>query len=130
MPISCLPAISFRRHRFHFLLLKKGLDNWAALPLSWPDMNKSPVAKVLLFIVAVLSVWSLVLCWTYFNRARQLQDMQIQVYRISQAQQGFQMLLNESAEYSKTHPAMDTLLRSIPGIQAAPSAAQKNPTNK
>ncbi len=91
-------------------------------------MNKSPVAKVLLFIVAVLSVWSLVLCWTYFNRARQLQEMQMQVGRIGAAQQGFQQLLNDAAEYSKTHPAMDSLLRSIPGIQAAPAAAQKPPS--
>ncbi len=78
---------------------------------------------MLLAIVAVLAIWSLILCYMYFGRARQIRDMQMYMTQINSRQQAFGMLVNDAAEYAKQHPAMDQLLRSIGVAKAAQPAA-------
>jgi len=92
-------------------------------------MNKSPLPKVFLAVLAVISIWSLVLCWQYDRRTRQLREAQSTITMLSSRQQLFRMLVNDSAEYAKRHPAMDQLLRSIntaPHASTAPVSATKS----
>jgi hypothetical protein len=100
--------------------LKNKIDKPQVMPLSWRPMNRSPLAKVLLAILAVIAFWSLGLCWSYFGHTRELRERQAQINNINQRQQIFGMLLNDAAEYSKLHPAMEPLLRSI-GNTPAPA---------
>ncbi len=76
-------------------------------------MNKSPLPKLLLAILAVIAVWSVVLCWVYIKRAKQVRDTQLMMNLMNSRQQLFGMLVNDSAEYAKHSPAMEQLLRSI-----------------
>ena len=98
--------------------------------LSCPvDMNKSPSMKVLLAIVTVLTLWSLILCFTYISRVRQYRALQMEAARLNNKQQGITMLVNEAVEYGKTHPAIEPILDSIrarataPATSAPPAAA-------
>ena len=80
-------------------------------------MNKSPLPKLLLAILAVIAGWSVVLCFQYVRRARQARALQSSTANLISWQQQWQQRLallgSESAEYAKQHPAMDQLLKSM-----------------
>jgi hypothetical protein len=92
-------------------------------------MNKSPLAKILLAILAVISIWCPFLCWSFFTGSREIRKCQAEINQVNFNQQIFQMLLQESAEYSKKNPAMETLLRSLnaPPPQAPAPSGAKSP---
>ncbi len=99
-------------------------------------MNKSPLPKLLLAILAVIAVWSVVLCFQYVSRARQARALQTNTARLINWQQEWQQRLallgSESAEYAKQHPAMDQLLRSMTAAahNGAPTATAPKQTAK
>jgi len=96
-------------------------------------MNKSPLTKVLLGVLAVLALWSLILCYTYINRARQLREMQATVNGINVRQQVLSMLVNDCVEYSKKNAAINHILQSIgvnPGAAPAAATAPAKPATK
>lgn len=90
-------------------------------------MNKSPGPKILLAILTMIAIASAMLCVLYIKRTKQLRNLQMLTTVMNSRQQLFGMLVNESAEYAKQHPAMDQLLRSInvpqPQRPSAPAAA-------
>jgi len=92
------------------------------LPLIWQIMNNSPLPKILLGILAIISIWSLILCWSYFKAVREARDLQLQMNAMNYKQQVFASLINESVEYSKKNAAIEPILRPILG-QPAPAAA-------
>ncbi len=85
---------------------------------------------MLLAILAVISIWSLVLCGLYLKRAKQVRDAQMTTNLLNSRQQLFGMLINDAAEYAKKSPAMDQLLRSINTAPrpAAPAAPANKPS--
>ena len=97
-------------------------------------MNKSPLAKVLLVILAVISIWSLLLCWKYFGKSRQLREKQMQINQVNFRQQVFGMMLNDAAEYSRHSVAMSNLLVSLstppPSVPANPAPSGLKPPGK
>ncbi len=76
-------------------------------------MNKSPLPKLLLAILAVIVVWSTILCGFYIKRTKEMRQMQWWTTQMTLRHQLFNMLVNDSAEYAKRNPAMEQLLRSI-----------------
>ncbi|HEY5910521.1 MAG TPA: hypothetical protein VJA21_07930 [Verrucomicrobiae bacterium] len=94
-------------------------------------MNKSPLPRLLLAVLAVIAIWSLVLCWVYLNRAKQVRDTQMMTNLMNSRQQFFVMLVNDCNEYAKHSPAMEQLLRSLstgPQAAALTAPAAKPPT--
>jgi hypothetical protein len=89
-------------------------------------MNESPWPKALLLILAIISLWSLYLCWSYFRDVRHLRDMQMQMNAINYNQQVFGLMLNEANEYGKKNPAMESLLHSL-GVTQVPGPAAITP---
>jgi hypothetical protein len=62
------------------------------------------------------------------KRSKQIRDTQIVTNMMQARQQLFVMLINDSNEYAKNHPAMEQLLRSLStGPQAAALAAPALP---
>ena len=85
---------------------------------------------LLLVLAGLLAISSACLCVLYINRTKQLRAEQSMVAVLTQRQQLFGMLWNESVEFAKTNSAMEQLLRSVTTTQpqrgsAAPPAATK-----
>lgn len=92
-------------------------------------MNKSPLPKILLATLTMIAIASVILCVLYIKRTKQLRNLQVTTGVLNSRQQLFGMLVNDSAEYAKQHPAMDQLLRSInvPAPQHAPAPTTTTP---
>jgi len=90
-------------------------------------MKNSPLTTILLAVLAISAVWSVVaftLCVRYTHK---LQALEGQVTAINYRQTAFQMLVNDTREYSKAHPAIKPILKSI-GVEEASAAG--GTTNK
>jgi hypothetical protein len=98
------------------------------------EMNTSPLTKVLLAVATLLALWSLVLCYMYIGRARQMRALQTDVNRLTAKQQVLTMMANDAVEYGKTHPAIEPLLQSLrtpklaPTTNQAPTIPSRTPT--
>jgi hypothetical protein len=97
-------------------------------------MKKSPLPTILLVVLLVSALGSLLLCWMYVSNARELRRLQAQGQVAQNQLTVFNQLVNDVAEYSKTHPAVEPILESIgvkmikPGTTSAAPAAAKPAT--
>ncbi|MGA2864533.1 MAG: hypothetical protein ABSF95_08590 [Verrucomicrobiota bacterium] len=89
-------------------------------------MKNSPLITILLAVLAISAVWSVVsftLCVRYTHK---LQALEGQVEAINYRRTAVQMLVNDTREYSKAHPAINPILKSIGVEEAAPAGAITN----
>src|SRR5512133_1813753 len=93
------------------------------------DTDKSPLAKVLLGVATILTIWSLVSCYLFIRNVREFRALQFEASRLSSKQQLLTLLVNEAAEYGKTHPAIEPLLQTLRAPKAAPAGAPTQPTS-
>ena len=89
-------------------------------------MKNSPLTTILLALLAISAVLSLVFCYTYIRKSRELRGLQFQVTQINQRSAAINQLMNEVLEYSKKSPNhdIDRLLESF-GLTNRPAAAAK-----
>jgi hypothetical protein len=88
------------------------------------------MTTVLLASTTVMALLSLVLCWSFISKARQLRTLQTQLALANNNRQMINILATEAIEYSKKNPAIDPILEWIgakPGRTnpPAPAAATK-----
>lgn len=93
-------------------------------------MNKSLVPRLLLLILAVIVVWSAVLCLKYNDRTRQVRQFQLWATQGALQQQAFSLLVNDCNEYAKHNRAMEQLLSSISTAPRATTPAAPTPASK
>jgi hypothetical protein len=70
-------------------------------------MKNSPLTTILLALLAISAVLSLVFCWNYIRRSRELRGLQFQVTQINQRNAGISQLMNDVIEYGKRNPNRD-----------------------
>ncbi len=87
-------------------------------------MKNSPLTTILLAVLAISAVWSAVSCLQYIRYTREFKQLQAQVATIQSRQQNFQTLVNDTIMYSKTHPTVKPILKSI-GIEETAPATTK-----
>jgi hypothetical protein len=76
-------------------------------------MKNSPLASVLLVLLACAALGSLILCGMYIHTTRELRSLQSDAAAINQKQGYMNSLAGDLIEYSKRNPAIDPLLESI-----------------
>lgn len=86
-------------------------------------MKNSPLTTILLALLAISAVLSLVFCWNYIRKSREMRGLQFQVTQINQRSAAINQLMNEVVEYSKKSPNhdIDRLLESF-GLTNRPAA--------
>ncbi len=62
---------------------------------------------ILLALLAISAVLSLVFCWNYIRKSRELRGLQFQVTQINQRNAGINQLMNDVLDYSKRTPNRD-----------------------
>ncbi len=62
---------------------------------------------ILLALLAISAVLSLVFCWNYIRKSRELRGLQFQVTQINQRNAGISQLMNDVLDYSKRTPNRD-----------------------
>jgi hypothetical protein len=87
-------------------------------------MKNSPLATVLLVLLACAALGALILCPMYVKASRELRGLQSGVAGIQARQQYMMSLANDALEYSKRNPQIDPILEAA-GIK--PKAG--GPTN-
>jgi hypothetical protein len=70
-------------------------------------MKNSPLTTILLALLAISAVLSLVFCWNYIRKSRELRGLQFQVTQINQRSAAINQLMNDVLEYSKRSPNHD-----------------------
>jgi len=78
-------------------------------------MNKSPLTKVLLGVLTLIALWSLVLCYSYISKTRELRMLNPQAVaaQIGFFQQKANALVADVVEYGKKNPDINPILDSI-----------------
>jgi hypothetical protein len=91
---------------------KKTLDNAVAECVECPPlfMKNSPLATVLLALLACAALGSLILCWMYIRTNRELRFLKANVGMVQVKQRGMQQLTYDLVEYSHRNPQIDPLL--------------------
>ena len=64
-------------------------------------MKNSPLTTILLALLAISAVLSLIFCWNYISKSRELRNLQFQVTLVNQRGAGINQLMNDVIEYSK-----------------------------
>jgi len=85
-------------------------------------MKNSPLATVLLVLLACAAIGSLLLCWTYIKTTRELRMLQSRVADVNAKQQFMNLLVNDVLEYSKRNPQIDPILENS-GIKPKPGGS-------
>jgi len=70
-------------------------------------MKNSPLMTILLALLAISAVLSLVFCWNYIRKSRELRALKFQVTQINQRNAGINQLMNDVLDYSKRTPNRD-----------------------
>jgi len=86
-------------------------------------MNNSPLPKVLLVILALLSVLCLWYCWSFRKEVTELRRTNAEMSQVNYKFQVFQALMADAGEYSKHNAAIEPILRSVNPANAAAAAA-------
>lgn len=73
-------------------------------------MKNSPLATVLLALLACAALGSLILCWMYIRTNRELRYLKANVGMVQVKQRGMQALTYELIEYSHRNSQIDPLL--------------------
>jgi hypothetical protein len=93
-------------------------------------MKNSPLTTVLIGVLTVSALASVLLCWSYNSRIRELRQLQTQASMINNNRTMINALANDAVEYSKKNPAIDPILESAglkPG-KPAPASGSKSST--
>ena len=93
-------------------------------------MKNSPLVTILLVILAVISLWSVGLCWTFISKSRELHLLQAQVNQIQYRQAGINQLVGETIEYGKKNQAIDPILEFIGAKPKSGTVATNKPAAK
>ena len=93
-------------------------------------MKNSPLTTILVGVLAVISLWSLVLCGMYVHRSRQLVDLKNRAAAINYRQNAINSLVNDTVEYSKRNPAIEPILESAGVKPKSASAGAAKPGTK
>jgi hypothetical protein len=94
-------------------------------------MKNNQLAGMLLGLLFLSSLASIGLIYKYDSSLHKLRRLQPEVMAANNARNILQLLLNDSIEYSKTHPEMKTVLQPYMGggrpatTAAAPAKASK-----
>jgi hypothetical protein len=70
-------------------------------------MKNSPLTTILLALLAISAVLSLVFCWNYIRKSRELRGLQYQVTQINQRSAAINSLMNEVIDYGRKNPNHD-----------------------
>lgn len=95
-------------------------------------MNKSPLANILLVVLALSALATVVLSAMYISAARELRQLQTQAASMQNNRSIVAAVANEALEYSKKNPAINPILEGA-GIKAAtgaPPASTPRPAGK
>jgi hypothetical protein len=100
-------------------------------------MKNSPLATVLLVLLACAAIGGLVLCGSYIHITRELRTLQGKVQDINGKQAYMNSLANAALEYSKRNSQIDPILESA-GIKpssgsstnARPATGASKPTSR
>jgi hypothetical protein len=97
-------------------------------------MKKSPLTTGLLGVEALLAIATLVLCYSYISKAKELRTLQSQAAFINFRQQAVAALATDCAEYSQKNPAILPILEAVgvkpPRPGATPTPATATPAAK
>ncbi len=91
-------------------------------------MKDTPLTTILLGVLTLSALASIVLCWLYISNTRELRTLQAQAAQINTSRAVITALVNDTVEYSKTHPAIEPLLESVglkPTGKSNPAATNK-----
>ena len=88
-------------------------------------MKSSPLATVLLALLACAALGSLILCWMYIRTNRELRFLKTNVGMVQIKQRGMQALTYDLVEYSKRNPQIDPLLEKY---EVKPKSTNSNST--
>ena len=97
-------------------------------------MKSDPLTGTLVGVLAVSVLLSGYYFYSYVNKTREIRQSQIMLMNINARRQAMNALVMDVMEYSKTHPAIDSLLEASnlkpkPGA-TAPAPVTKPATNK
>lgn len=73
-------------------------------------MKNSPLTTILLALLAISAVLSLVFCWSYIKKTRELRSLQFQVSQINGRSAAINELMKDVVEYSKKNHEIDKIL--------------------
>ena len=93
-------------------------------------MKNNSLTTILLGVLTLSALTSVVLCWLYISKGRELRGLQNQASFINSNRALINALAADTLEYSKTHPAIDPMLESL-GFKtgkSAPAATTKPAT--
>ena len=93
-------------------------------------MNKSPLTTILLTVLAFSALFSVVMCYMYITKSRELTNLNLQVNGIQGNKNLAQALLQETAAYRDKNPspALDSMIDIVTGKKAVPGATNKPAT--
>jgi hypothetical protein len=92
-------------------------------------MKSNLLCTLTLGVFLVCALYTMWLSVRYFFSVRELQQLQSQYVSVEQARSAIQSLASEALEYSKSHPAIDPLLRQFdlkPRLGATNAPVQGN----
>lgn len=90
-------------------------------------MKNSPLTTALLVVLTVSALLSLVFFWLFISKSRELRTLQVMVNSVNVSRAVAPALANDALEYSKKHPAVDSVLEAT-GVK--PPKNSSAPTNK
>ena len=93
-------------------------------------MKNSPLLTILLAMLAFSAIFSLVTCYLFVNRSRELRELQFTTQTIEVKKRTAMALANDAVEYSKKNPAIDPILEQVGLKPKAGAAAPNKPLTK
>jgi hypothetical protein len=87
-------------------------------------MKNSPLTTILLALLAISAVLSLVFCWSYIRKSRDLRALQFQVSQINGRTAVINQLMSDVVEYGKRNHEIDKVLEPF-GLVATNRPAAK-----
>jgi hypothetical protein len=93
-------------------------------------MKKSPLATILLTLLAIISLWSVLQCWSFISKSRELRLLQTKLNFIQYRQAGINALAGDALAYSKEHPAIDPILEAMQLKSSKPASTNKPSATK
>jgi len=93
-------------------------------------MKNSPLMTILLAMLAFSAIFSLVTCYLFVSRSRELRELQLTTQNIEVKKRTAMALANDAVEYSKKNPAIDPILEQVGLKPKAGAASTPKPTTK
>jgi hypothetical protein len=92
-------------------------------------MKNSPLAPLLAGVLLLIGLMTAFITVRYYFSLKEYQKLQIEFAGITNKRNAVQALANESVEYSKTNPAIDSILFEF-DLKPKPGAAASTPATK